>query len=470
MPLVTRFGFPQSVPQPNPDGIPTPSNPTMQAVLDQQPYIKDTFVNKTAYNPETYADEFGLLQRYAAGSRIQVTYFMLSTPTGGMQRADMIDQSNMRSPNQTSYTQINNLEIAMQGGLQSSFDGTTTESKVFGEALLYPGLRPRLGDTFVTSIGDGVFGIFIVTSVTRLTYRQGANHRINFFLSRYAQQADIDILKQSVTQEVWFDKDTYLGDSTTLLKSNSYSYLQTLRKAKMMLTRYYYNTFYDKSMNTIMAPNGTYDPYLVNFLNSIISIRDSIHRPLQLYSAFQNYENTIWGRLCDPINNTLINLQSGYNYVLYQVTRYDVYTTALVNRQMIYIFNPNAQAIATESTSAGNSTSNIMYPPIDGGPSSIAQQDNLDELYLVSSAAGYVLSTNFYTSTTNAMTSLEYLIYEAITLRAIASPDFISEFINGYLSQYTQLTLDEQYYYIPLYLWLIEFCITNIAAPNSFMT
>ena len=257
--------------------------------IDHQSYVEDTFVNKTALNPKTYAEEFNLLQRYTSGSRISVTYFMRATTVGGLLRSDSIDPSSLRSPVQTSYTEIKNFEIVILGkGLQSEFNQESRETKITGEALLYPGMRPNVGDLFITPIGDSVYGIFQIMDITRLTYRQGSNHRIVFFLREYATDDGVNVIRQSVTKTLWFDKETYLGDATTLLKEESYFCLKTLRQMRSILIRYYYNTFFDKRLGSITSPTGIYDPYLVSYLTSKISIRDSTVRPLQHYTVYMH--------------------------------------------------------------------------------------------------------------------------------------------------------------------------------------
>lgn len=475
MPLASREGPPDPTVPLDPDGTASQTVVTMQTALDQQPYIKDTFVNKTAFNPQTYAEEFGMLQRYASGSRIQVTYFLISTPTGGLQRSDAIDQSNSRSALRTSYTQINNFEIVMQGGFKTVFDEVSKETKLTGEALLYPGMLPRMGDEFVTSIGDSSFGIFRITKVERLTYRQGSNHKITFFLNRYASEENISVLRQSVTKECWFDKETYLGDATTLLEADSYRYLKTMRQMRGILIRFYYSTFYDKSMTSIMSPQGTYDPYLVNYLNSKISITESTNRPTQLYPGIQNYDSSLWSRLTDITNRRLTNIQSSFNLVQYRVTRWDVSITALVNRMMISLDNPQKQAIRTqqiaEAEAQASITGSVWNMPMNGGGGNgfmpgdwySPPQPNL----YVSTTPGYIFTMNFYNGNKAAMTPFEFLVYAVIYERRVND---IGDFINTYLNTYTELTLDEKYYFIPLYIWLIDVALDNISAPSNFMT
>ena len=425
-------------------------------IVENQPYIKDTFVNKTAFNPETYAETFQLLQRYSSGSRISVTYFLRSMPTSGLQRANSIDPSALRSPLDTSYTEIKNFEISVQEkGLHSVFNAENQETRITGEALLYPGMRPCFGDLFITPIGDATFGVFQVTGVERLTYRQGSNHRITFFLREFATEEGVAIIRRSVTRTVWFDKETYLGDATTLLKEESYRCLKIMRQMRSILIRHYYNTFFDQQMNSIIAPDGTYDPYLVNFLNGKISLIESIHRPAQLYPAMQNYDNCLWARLNETTNHTLIGLQANYNKVECRVSRWDISITALANRVLITLDNSNKQQMYATPPDPDYNVAPAPFPVI------------LEELKPVTTGNGYVLSSAFYTGDKLAMTPFEFLIYAVIRDRQLLE---LSDFVDGYLIKYAELSFQQRFYNIPLYLWLIDVGIDNIAASDTFMT
>jgi hypothetical protein len=267
----------------------------------------------------------------------------------------------------------------------------------------------------------------------------------------------------SVTETLWFDEATYLGDTTTLLNSQSYCYLKTLRQMRPILIRYYYNAFYNKSFSSIMSPEGVYDPYLVNYLNSKISITDSIYRPVQLYPAFQNYENSIWSRLTDVTNRRLTSIQSSYNILTYQVTRWDISITSLVNSNMVGLDNPIKQAIDALPANADLYSNQVGGGFMPGVPGT----DLLNPILYVSTTPGYVLSMNFYNGDKTAMTPFEFLVYAVIYDRTVND---IGDFIESYINTYTNLTLDEQYYFIPLYIWLIDVALNTISAPSSFMT
>jgi hypothetical protein len=454
MPLAGPLGPPDLNQLPAVPAPPPP--PTAEQVIDDQNYVVDTFINKTAMNPQTYAQDFQLLQAYAAGSRVTVgSYFLLSTPNGSIQRADAIDPSTLRSSVQTSYTEIRNLELVIQDrGLQSTFNGDTAETRITGAALLYPGMHPRNGDLFVMPIGDNTFGIFQVTGADRLTYRQGSNHKITFFLREYASPDFMATIRRSVTKTVWFDKITYLGDATTLLNEDSYNCLSDLRQLRKILIRHYYNTFYDKEMDSIIARNGSFDPYLVTFLNGNISIVESIYRPVQLYPAVENYENSLWSRFTETTNQTLVGLQSQCNYQQFGATRFDISITSLINRVVVTLENPNRQQLSAIVPVPDYSVALPVGPGLQ------------DSLVPVTTNQPYVLSQNFYAGDKTAMTPFEFLIYAVIQTRQIAN---LRDFIDGYLKRYTDLSYDERFYIIPIYLWLIDVGIDGIAATNTLL-
>jgi len=111
--------------------------------------------------------------------------------------------------------------------------------------------------------------------------------------------------------------------------------------------------------------------------------------------------------------------------------------------------------------SLNRSVDDLPYVFPHGGPYLISSLDPL------ATNAGYVLSPNFYAGDKAAMTPFEFLVYAVIHDRKLVD---IKEFIDGYLAQYTQLTFEEQFYFIPLYLWLIDVALDSIPEANAFMS
>ena len=97
----------------------------------------------------------------------------------------------------------------------------------------------------------------------------------------------------------------------------------------------------------------------------------------------------------------------------------------------------------------------------------IGGDPTLRSLQLISTQQGYVLSPNFYAGDKSAMNPFEFLVYAVIHDRKLVD---IKEFVDGYLLRYSELTFDEQFYYIPIYLWLIDVALSSIPEANAFMS
>jgi hypothetical protein len=85
----------------------------------------------------------------------------------------------------------------------------------------------------------------------------------------------------------------------------------------------------------------------------------------------------------------------------------------------------------------------------------------------VATGEGYVLSPSFYTGDKITMTPFEFLVYAVIKDRQLLD---IRTFIDLYLNRYAELSFEDRYYHIPLYLWLIDVAVDGIAAADTFMT
>ena len=439
------------------------------SVLDQTTFVKDTFINRTAINSKTYADEYGLLQGYLYGTRVSVTYFKRANADS--RRTDAVDVDELQNTINTSYTQINNLEITMVDPLQSAFNTDTTETEITGEAIMYVGLEPSIADLFVMSIDGNQNGIFQISSVERLTFRQGSNYKITFYNTKYATTENVQLLYNSVSKVTYFEKSTYFGDTSTLLLEDQYIYLKTLVQMRQVLIKNYFTTFYNPFYASIMSPEQVYDPYLVKYLFSKVSVNDSKNRPVQLYPSVRNFDRTIWARLLDPFTANLVGLSSSYDHVGYMPTRLNAALTPLINRTMISI----ADVLPTASSGAYQppQVDNYVYPVnpnillLDGTttPTSTPYQFDTDLEY-IDTQQGYVLSTNFYSGTTSAMSAFELLMYTTITTGTVTD---IGSLVNTYVNTYMTLTDDDKYYMIPLYLYLIDIAIKNLRRPGPYM-
>jgi len=398
-------------------------------VLSETSYVKDTFLQRTAIDPETYAGQHKAMQGFAAGHRVIVQFYMRTENTVG-KRTHTTDISTVRNPIHQQHVLIKNLEITLPEAVQHEYEQNSTESQVTGTAIMYPGLVPLKGSVFLMPIGDGQTGFFMVNSVERLSLRQGTNHRIGYHLVDTLTDELRAMLDETVIDTVYFEKGTYLGDGQTLLNSESYVGLKALQNLRRILITYYTTTFYDDVMNTYMPPSGIYDPYLIQFLHSKISLAEANNRPAQLYPNPSAYHRTIWNRLLEPFTLGLFGVRPDFDIVVLSSSRYDVGITPLINRKLVRLRNRDDDIPGQDRT-----------------------------ISLVETKENYVLSKAFYDDDQINMSPIEKVIHESVFTRKISD---IETLIKDHLNTFSALSDDEQFYMIPLYLHLIDVAIATL--------
>ncbi|CAM6000869.1 unnamed protein product [Sphagnum balticum] len=432
---------PQPSPQPNQQ---TPLD--VINVLSQAPPIKDAFINRTAFNPDTYSDDFKDLIGYMEGARVTVVYYT-RTVTAEDRRTDAMDVSTARNAIHQTYTCISNFEITLADQLQFTYDNQSTEATISGEAFIYPGLNPNVGDIFLYTLTDGKIARFVVGSVSPLSMRQLRTYKITFTARDFATSDNIQQLNDQSIEFATFDKATYMTGQSTLLLSDTYTQLVTLRQMRSVIAKYYYSVFFDTSASAILSRENLYDPYLTKFLSSKISFKDVTARSIQLPINDFIFQNTIWGRMLEKYNATCDGLYAAYR-VDVGLKRYnDVYITGLLNLPTLSI---DDQSWINPDGTINNSTKDTPW--------------NCDATYIPPGQPTYVFSLNFYTQNTVAMTPLEALVYNTIKTRQIADVDGL---INNYINVYRSIPIDAQFYQIPLILFLIDVGIDTIQRSDE---
>jgi hypothetical protein len=408
-------------------------------VLNQPPFIQDITRDRTAFNPITFSDEFSALQGYVYGSRVTCIYFWRQVLFDNRQ-SDAIDFSNVRNLINQNYICINNYEITIITEIEMIYNEAISETTINAEAVLYPGLTPNLADVFTFALSNGQYALCKITATEPLSIRQGRMHKIKFTVQKYASAPDVQILVDSSVRQVEFDKETYLTQAYTLLESSDYNYLLTLRTLRPILIKYYYSNFYNSGTASVMGPTpdtlGTYDPYLNKFLNAKISIEDTVVRSTQLPVKPNIYARTIWSRLLDRNNTAVADLWTQWVSQIKLKHYTDVYINGLLNKYTVNMIG---------NSTAANVTAN---------PTEFDQGDN------------YVFSQNFYSGNVTDMTALEALVYSVIQTKSIpctvGNTSGVFALINIYLNTYQSLSLDDAYYLIPIYLYLLDTGISTL--------
>lgn len=400
---------------------PTPQFPVQGDIhVSHESANISTFTNKTALNPSRYNEVFGTLLGYQRGSPIQVTYFknMLSEDNIRTKYNDFDpDEDNIH----TDLQQINNFEFRLSGAMPFSWDeGEATST---GEGTTYPGFEPQVGDMFLYSTGAGeTIGLFVISQVEPLSLRQGAYHKINFYLkNRLDKNKVIELHKRVHGEPAYFDKQKFLSDNITLLNHSSAVQLQILRKSRTSICKYYFNTFYDRTMCTIIRPDGVYDPYLVHYLHKKISISDVKVRPEQLLPIY-DYSKSMWSLFTDEEHKHFSQCFTHHYVIAHTVLTFNTGINSIINRSYIQLCNSSRE---------------------------------LPEEYMV--IKPYVFSDAFYGENPTGLSVFESIIFDYIVSDKINIPAIVSVVEN-----YRTVDIPNAFYDLPIYLHLIDIAIRRI--------
>ncbi len=418
-----------TVPVTTPDSVPNlevPQTPVQK--LEDLPFIQNPALQRMAFDQSQYPETLKAIQGYMEGHRLSVMYFQSINKQGNDIRTNIVDSPNERSVIHNAYRRINNFEITLKDPWTFDYDPETAQASITGIAYIYPGMNPRIGDVFLTSAGDNKMAIFKVSSVAPLSWRSQKAYQIGYYFSTYPSATDIQVLEGSVVQNVYFDKANYLGSVTSLLVEDKYQDLHSMRAFRDILARYYFKTFYSEVLGSFFRPdNGVYDPYLVKYMSSMCGFDIVKRRPRQLYATVdQTYDFTIWSRLCDRYNPCLGDLYPAYQVAFYYGHSMDVGLTTLANHNYLTVCNPA----------------------------------NVDPLVDPVIPTPYVFSSAFYDSDLFGMTPFEQIVYGAVTTRNLTDTQTL---INTYLKTYLSQPKLIQFYFIPVYLQLIDIAITSIS-------
>lgn len=357
-----------------------------------------------------------------------VTYYHI-TSLGNLNRGVITDSTAQRDAIDVPVMRISNFEMKVPAGFTLTWDGESSESTVAGDAVVYPGVTPNLGDVFIYGLTSGQIGVFRVISVEPLSYHSSRLHRVSFQMRSVLDATMQATLDDRVVKSVVFDKAMFFDGNKTLLTEDSYAVNKTMIQMRAIMLNDYYREFFADDIGSLRRPDGIYDPYVVAFINQIVSFTETNRRPGQLLPEYEEtYRHSVWHRL----NNRLSLSTANLCYLVESSVRghvfHDLSVNGLVNRPFIY-----------------------LRPDLD--PAVPADWPTDVE-------AGYVLSEAFYTGNVPGMNAFDTLIYEAITTRKISD---VTAFIATYVDAYESWTPEERFYRIPAVIKLMALVRSNLA-------
>lgn len=353
---------------------------------------------------------------YLEGAPVTVTYYKTSHAPIDI-RTGPSDISQLGHSVHKDFTKIHDLEMRLQGDLAGNFQDEDNSFEVTGEAVLYPGFEPNVGDIFFLSLGNGKIGEFKVDNKTPMTYRQGKCYKISFNLLRYVTAQSAAKLEEGVRETLYFDKKMYAGEGAwTLLTHESFITYKSLESLRKELIQHYMNKFFATDSGSFLRPDGIYDPYVVSFWRKKLSWSDINRKIDQLTHRVRDYHKCIWYMFTDRVNT----------YQLEGITAthsFDFMT---------------ADALATDH----NALLNRHY---------LVLEDNGGE------RQSYVFSSNFYSEYIDQMNDVERMVYVYLKERKI-DPSVVVNLCE----QYPLMSDMDQFYLIPVCIELIDTAIYSL--------
>ena len=397
------------------DGVIT-TRPSFDKIVSGDMYTKKTYFNREAINADRYNCILKKLKGYADGSEISITYFQKihsNTNNNSMDMDMSFDLNNIYS----SFIQINNFKIKLRNQLDFSYDTENTLSNVTGSALVYPKFNPNIADLFIyriDNISDGRVALFKINSApNRLSIKASSFHEITFELIKFATIAELEKLYGSVRDVAWFNKQRFLTEEGALIKSNEEFAIHDSDKLIKMLTSFYNNLFYETDIyQTYMKWDGTYDPYLLDFIVKTLDVAYDRDLPIQQLTHYPFDTRSIWSKFSNrdlPWNTIILE------YILLKNTYrfYDTDVSPLINKDIVTLY------ITTNLT---DDIKVLLYVDFYIGPDA-----------------------------DKAKTEFEQLIYLYLNKNTVVLDD-----IFNISRKYDQLTKEQQFYYIPMFIHILK--------------
>lgn len=421
------------------------------------PQYKDVVVD-TRWTP------ISSLLRHVEGASWTVDYYS--------QVLDRDSQLNGHQPTTSGvgqqYSKINNLELKVTSPLSQSQDEETKTMTYKGSALVYSFLIPNEGDMFTADIGDGQTATFRITLSSKKSVFKESVYEIEYTIGT-TDTAYLTDLENKVVRTFEYRRDFInYGQDPIVIQTDS-KLLGGLEAVHGTLAQKYFPMFFNREYFTLTLPHqpqSVYDSFLTDFVLSVFTSGDApilaqvrdisvdeqeVMSLDNLWSALTHRDLT---RLTSGFTKTRLVSTKGFSdnpylgSIRYTGLKHCVYPA---NPRAIYSDTPETQLLPTGTTIV-NYPFPLILPAVTPGD---ILPLNTPPIYSVLCDDYYVFSEAFYLQTAN-QSNLEYLVSCFLKEEAI---DLVK------LTALARLALTwnplEQFYYIPIVLFLIRATVRN---------
>jgi hypothetical protein len=245
--------------------MPLVNDPAEPPVLPPEPGIIEANITGPQYRHaivDAKVTPFASLLTHIAGSSLTVDYYSQIVQSD----EDLSPYQPTLMPPYQQYLLCRGMEIKLQGDLSQTPDAESTEWSVTGAAIIYPFLKPNIGDGFIMDIGDGRAGFMTIIAVTRKTILQQACFEVNFELSFFVDQPFMVAITRKVVKETTYVKDFLTYGQNPVLVDDDLSHVTRIQNYEKTLLNRFLTEFFSREYRTLMVPgqtSSTYDPFVV---------------------------------------------------------------------------------------------------------------------------------------------------------------------------------------------------------------
>lgn len=328
-------------------------------------------------------------------------------------------------PTLRQYQKIQSFELRVNNDLTLEINPDNGLSALTGTSNVYPVIAPIPGDMIIGPIGDGLLGMFEVSSVNRKSMFKDSAWEIRYSMIEYVSTSALDALNALVVSDLVFDV-SLLGTAAGPIRTLSENHRAITKDIIIedMLARYY-DEFYSLQHGTFILPGvgDRYDPFLIEFWNTFIGTKmlDGNYPRPNGYDArnaiFKRDYKTVWDAVAEqsrPILKRAVSTMRSLSTSSFGTTK------------------------AQFSLSATGIDYVIQPTEIDGLAIVDPSDDPSDEF------APYIFSTAFYTNAGIGQSPIEIQMNKAIDRELLAFID-----ISPIYDDLENLSGIERFYHIP---------------------
>lgn len=426
---------------------------------------KSTF---TTLVPETrYFD----LLKYVEGYRWTVDYYGQI-----LNENNTLNHFDPTIPNfAQSYYKVNKLILQVSSVLTSNYDNSTGITTITGSSITPYKIKPNVGDVFIANIDTNEDAIFIVTNVTRKTYRKDTLYEIEYNLYAYTsvQPSFLENLNSRVQDTYYFNQDTNYFNRDVLIKPSVKEAIDRLRSFLVTSTDYYFSTFYQPITGSLFIPgtdeNTFFDLYLEEFLMSTCDFNSIYFKKISLFnfSNISMYKNRTLYDVIQKRDKSFLNSSFFKKQCVF------ISSIQLNNKVRLGspFFTNIDYIIAPKNLNTSLNIDNLdRYPSQDASTKDCRTDNNYNNYFnkTIPTITGnklllhplfnndyYLVTNNFYTylngDTTVNLSFLEFLIFKFINKEAINYEDLVIA-----IQDYYNWSLLHQFYLLPVFWHIVK--------------